>query len=390
MDKAERRRKLRQARYERKPEARLRKERYEASNRSEEIRTTYAISTSRKESRQRYELGVGKITRANAAKEKYRNRPIVALDGEGITVDGEHKYILLQSSTGETLFNENGITTQEAFNFLVDLSEDYPGALFVSFGFGYDVNKILKDLSPGMIKTLRRNEYLLVGDFRVWWRNAKYFGVGKETNTTIWDLRSFFRGSFVAACQEFLGEVPEVINTGKANRSGFKLEDLEIIKEYNAKELELMVMLAERIRHKLDDLGIRLNRFDGSGSIAAAIMRAQQVKEHIPEPDDLVKKLSAAAFIGGRIECIQYGHSSRGGWQYDMRAAYPWAMTQLPSFQGTWKHHKKDPGQRPWTFIASNGAAGMIQSCRLLCLSELLRALLCSRPKVGDLFGPRK
>jgi len=352
MDKSERRKKLRQLRYEQKPEARQRKERYEVSTRSEEVRETYATSESRKESRRKYEKGAGKISRARAAQEKYRNRLIVALDGEGITVDGDHKYILLQASTGATLFNSDGITTQEAFNFLVDLSEDNPGALFVSFGFGYDVNKIIKDLSPVMIKTLRRNEYLLVGDFRVWWRNTKYFGVGKETNTTIWDLRSFFRGSFAAACQEFLGEVPDVITQGKANRSIFKLEDLETIKEYNAKELELMVLLAERIRHKLDDLGIRLNRFDGSGSIAAAIMRAQQVKEHIPEPEELVKKLSAAAFIGGRIECIQYGHSNRGGWQYDMRAAYPWAMTKLPSFNGTWIHHKTDPGQKPCTLYS--------------------------------------
>jgi hypothetical protein len=352
MDKAERRRKLRQIRYEQKPEAKLRKDRYETASRSEEVREVYAASDSRKQSRVKYETGTAKITRANAARERYRNRPIVALDGEGVTIHGDHKYILLQSSTGKTLFNANGITTQEAFNWLVDLSEDYPNALFVSFGFGYDINKILKDLRPTMIKTLRRNEYLLVGDFRVWWRSNKFFGVGKETNTTVWDLRSFFRGSFIAACQEFLGGVPEVIATGKANRSGFKLEDLETIKEYNSKELELMVLLAERIRHKLDDLGIRLNRFDGSGSIAAAIMRAQQVKEHIPEPDELVKKLSAAAFIGGRIECIQYGHSTRGGYQYDMRAAYPWAMTQLPSFNGTWKHHATDPGQRPFTLYS--------------------------------------
>ena len=241
------------------------------------------------------------------------------------------------------------LLTLQALEFLENLAATYPGALFVSFGFGYDINKILKDLRPAQLKHLRKKEYLLSGDWRIWWRPGKYFGVGHYHDMTIWDLRSFFRGSFVNACIQVLGdEVPEIITSGKASRANFKLKDLEKIKKYNQAELDLMVILTETIRHKLADLGILLNRFDGSGAIASAILKAHNVKEHMPALDPEIERLAGAAFIGGRIECLQYGHSAKGGWQYDMRSAYPWAMSQVPSLNGTWTKYKGDPGQYPY------------------------------------------
>ena len=347
MDKAERKAKLRRARYERTEKAKVRKATYE--NTKQDVREVYRVSTARLASSRKYEATTGKDTRKEARATAYRDRKVIAIDGEGVTVRGRHNYILLAASTGASLYDPKGISSQAALNFLVKLAADNPGALFVSFGFGYDINKILKDLRPAQLKHLRKKEYLLTGDWRIWWRPGKYFGVGHMADLTIWDLRSFFRGNFINACVQVLGDdVPEIITSGKASRGNFKLSEIETIKEYNATELELMVTLAETIRHKLDDLGIRLNRFDGSGAIASAILKAHQVKEHLPPLDPEIERLAGNAFIGGRIECLQYGHSSRGGYQYDMRSAYPWAMTQLPSFVGTWTKYKGDPGQLPY------------------------------------------
>lgn len=348
MDKAQRKEKLRRIRYEKSNKAKDRKITYEKNN--EAVRVDYGTSTSRLVSSRNYEATTGKDTRQKSRQKNYRNRQIIALDGEGITILGRHSYVLLAASTGETLVDTEGISSQAALNFLTDLAAKYPGALFVSFGFGYDINKILKDLRPAQLKHLRKKEYLLSGDWRIWWRPGKYFGVGHTHDLTIWDLRSFFRGNFINACLQVLGnDVPEIITSGKASRGNFKLSELEKIKAYNAAELELMVTLAQTIRHKLDDLGIRLNRFDGSGAIASAILKAHKVTEHLPPLDPEIERLAGNAFIGGRIECLQYGHSSRGGYQYDMRSAYPWAMTQLPSFNGTWTKYKGDAGQRPYS-----------------------------------------
>jgi len=348
MNKSERKEKLRRARYERTEKAKVRKTNYEQTK--QDTRENYRQSANRLVSSRNYEATRGKETRQASRAEAYRSRKIISLDGEGITIRGTHHYVLLAASTGATLYNPKGISSQAALEFLVKLAEDNPGALFVSFGFGYDVNKILKDLRPAQLKQLRKKEYLLTGDWRLWWRPGKYFGVGHMHDLTIWDLRSFFRGNFINACLQVLGDdVPDIITSGKASRGNFKLSEIETIKRYNAMELELMVTLAETVRHKLDDLGIRLNRFDGSGAIASAILKAHQVTEHLPPLDPEIERLAGNAFIGGRIECLQYGHSNRGGYQYDMRSAYPWAMTQLPSFIGTWTKYKGDPGQKPYS-----------------------------------------
>ena len=281
---------------------------------------------------------------------QYLERPVIALDGEGVTVNGVHRYILIQASTGELLRNDDGIPTAVAFRWLQQLATDYPDAMFVSFGFGYDANNIIKDIPVDHLTTLRRDEYVIAGTWRIWWRPGKYFGIGGNgQNITIWDLRSFQRGSFSDAASTFLGHVPESIIHGKAFRNRFKVEDIDQIIEYNTEELRIMVDIATQIRTSLDGAGIRLARFDGSGAIASAILRQNNIKEHLPEPPEDISRLAAFAFVGGRTECIKFGHSNRGGWQYDLNAAYPWALTQTPSWNGSWIHHKGDPGALPFT-----------------------------------------
>jgi DNA polymerase type B, organellar and viral len=349
MDKAQRKAKLRRLRYEQTDKAKERRSRYETKDTTVDKRSQYATSDARKAAMLRYEQGTGKATRAALADREYIERPVIAIDGEGITVDGKHKYVLLALSTGDQLLNVDGIDSKTALVWLMDMKAKYPTALFVSFGFGYDVNKILKDVNKKMLSRLRKDEYLQFGEWRFWWRPGKCFGVGKDLNLTVWDLRSFFRGSFISACELLLDDVPKIITDGKARRNVFTVDNLDDVITYNSLELEYMQKLGEQIRLRLFDVGIKLSRFDGAGAIASAIMRNYEVKEHLPEPSETIQKVTAGAFIGGRIECVQYGHSKRGGYQYDMRAAYPWAMSQLPSFKGTWTHHKKDPGQLPYT-----------------------------------------
>ena len=350
MNRSERREKLRRIRYEQGQAAKDRRAAYEQRPDVRAKRAEYATTEARQLSRATYEAGTGKATRAAATDQAYRDRQIIAIDGEGVTgPDGKHVYVLLAASTGDRLFIPTGITSVKALNWLVDLRRKYPEALFVSFGFSYDITKILIDVRRKVLQRLRKNEYVQVGAWRLWWRPGKSFGVGLDVNLTIWDLRAFFRGSFITALEAFIDDIPPEIIDGKAGRGLFTLDNINSIKEYNQIELDYMVLLAEQIRGRLYDLGIKLNRFDGSGAIAAALMRSRDVKQHVPEVSQDIGRLLAGAFIGGRIECIQYGNSNRGGYQYDMRAAYPWAMTLIPSFIGTWRHHKTDPGQLPYT-----------------------------------------
>ena len=337
MDKAERLRRRRQQRYENSPKGRATREMYAGTERRQVTRRDYDTTT-------------GKVNKAMLRRLSYLDRQIIALDGEGVTVDGVHRYVMLQASTGERLFNPAGLATSVVFRWLKQLANDYDGALFVSFGFGYDANNIVKDLPDDNLVGLRRDEYTRAGAWRVWWRPGKYFGVGDdERNITVWDLRSFHRGTFIQAVEDVLGSVPQIIVDGKADRGRFTLEDVDTITAYNTAELDLMVKLAEHIRISLDGVGIRLPRFDGSGSIAGVLMRTHSVKDELPELDEDIKRVGAFGFIGGRVECVKYGTSNRPTYQYDVNGAYPWALMQLPSFRGTWVRHKGDPGNLPYT-----------------------------------------
>jgi len=275
---------------------------------------------------------------------------VIALDGEGVTTDTGHRYIYLAASDGSSITDLDGLRTVDAFGYLLDLSERHPGAVFVSYGFGYDTNKMLRDLPVEKVSRLRRDEYALAGRWRLWWRPGRHFGLGDDTgrSITIWDLRAYFRGPFIDACLNFLGGVPDIVHTGKATRHAFTLDDLPGIRAYNAAELDLTVEIATQLRHRLAAVNVTPPRMDGAGSIASQLMERHRVLDDLPTPPQHIADLSAYAFTGGRVECVQYGHSSRGGWQYDMRAAYPWALTQLPSFHGEWVEYDGDPGQHPW------------------------------------------
>lgn len=350
MDRSERLRRRRQRRYNATDKRKAARERYEKSETGRETRGKYADTEARVESRRRYDDSARRDDTRHANRlSRYLGRKVIALDGEGITTDTGHRYVYLAASDGSSLTDLNGLRTVDAFGFLLDLAERHPGAVFVSYGFGYDANKILRDLPVDKVTRLRRDEYALAGKWRIWWRPGRHFGIGDGTRSvTIWDLRAYFRGPFVDACDTFLGRVPDIIHAGKASRHTFTAADLPAIRDYNAAELDLTVEIAEQLRHRLAAVDITPPRMDGAGSIASQLMERHRVLDDLPATPDHITDLAAYAFIGGRVECIQYGHSNRGGWQYDMRAAYPWALSQLPSFHGTWVEQAGDAGVHPW------------------------------------------
>lgn len=352
MDKATRRRRARARRYNASDKGKAARARYEGSRQATETRRAYDASPARKAAQSAYDASEARTqARTRARLAGYLGRPVVAVDGEGITgPDGRHRYVYLAASDGSSITDLDGLRTVDALGFLVGLKERNPGAVFVSYGFGYDANKILADLPTDKVSRLRAYEYTLAGPWRLWWRPGRHFGVGNSTESvTIWDMRAYFRGPFLDACVSFLGKVSPIIEAGKAARHTFTAADMPRIREYNAAELEATVDIATQLRHRLAAVNITPPRMDGAGSIASELMAGHNMLNYLPQPPAHIKALTGYAFTGGRIEALRYGHSSRGGWQYDMRAAYPWALTQLPSWKGHWESIEGDPGQIPFT-----------------------------------------
>jgi len=274
--------------------------------------------------------------------ERYRNRPFIAWDGEGITEsDGSHTYFLLANSVGDSLQRREGLSTVECFDMLLAHADD--DAIHVVYGGSYDVNMMLRDVDLDTLQTLYAGERVKWQGYRMQWRDGKSLQLSREHDTvTLYDVSPFFQCAFVKACDEYLGddwEARDQIVREKANRGTFQWEHAAEVASYNQAELRNLVRLCVELRERLFKVGIRIRRWDGPGAIAAALLTQYKVRECIGESPETVARLTRYAYAGGRFECMRFGHSESGAYQYDVRSAYPSAMRALPCLaHGEWEH----------------------------------------------------
>jgi hypothetical protein len=277
---------------------------------------------------------------------KWERRSIVAWDGEGANLDtGEHVYNLLANSHGDKIVNMEGLSTVEVFKFFLANSNE--NDINVIFGGSYDVNMILRDVPKENLLELWASGTTLWGPFRIYYQNRKRFSIrliknGRTLKTfVLWDVIGYFQSSFVVACEKWLGDfaVLEDIQEMKLQRSTFKSENIEEIIEYNRKECLLLVMLVERLFASLDEAKVELVRYDGAGSIAAALLRKHEIQKFKGDVPAWVNRYAQYAYSGGRIEAIKCGTTTRRTniWQSDINSAYPYVCLSLPSYVGaTW------------------------------------------------------
>lgn len=286
------------------------------------------------------------IKRAN----KWERRVIVAWDGEGANLEsGEHVYNLLANSNGDSIVNMEGLGTLEIFDFFMKHSDVRD--INVIFGGSYDMNMILKDMPKDKLQQLWSTGRVYWNNYRVYWATRKKFTVqllkpsskpgGPSVvakSFVLWDVIGYFQSSFVVACQRWLGDLPILkdIQSMKVQRSTFKSENIEDIIEYNRKECLLLVELMEHLFASLDEANVQLSRYDGAGSIAAALLKQNKVREYKGKIPASVNKMAQHAYSGGRIEAIKCGTTTRRTkiYRYDINSAYPSACLTLPSYLG--------------------------------------------------------
>jgi hypothetical protein len=314
----------------------------------------------------------------SAKAERKANRHIIGWDSEGITTaDNKHIMIYLANSEGDSISNANGISTIDALEFLLSCSEKNPKALNVWYSGSYDVNMILKDLPKDRVKAIWTNSTrygVECGPYRIMYKPNRELFIMKRSfkeyvfdNKTgkrvpkvlgkirIWDSIGYSQSSFLKAMGDWIPESEEykTIQAGKDKRGLFTVDDLETyIPEYTAAELRALVKIESKMYAALDFAEIDMIRHDGAGSIASALLKKYGVKRHIPsvknenELPPHIEKASQHAYFGGRIECMQFGHSTETIYHYDINSAYPAAMLNLPSLrEGEWteiSEHKPD------------------------------------------------
>lgn len=320
-------------------------------------------------------------------------REFVALDGEGVTrainpiaveLDGEtrsvgqHDYVLLAASTGEYVesYADNGLSTVECLDFILTVARDNPRAILCGFYTSYDVNMILRDVSPDMLARLWAGESWTYQDnnapfnsyrlsyvpnrlltvSRGWWfaKPDGKFAWHSEQSARWWDSFGFFQSSFVKALRSWSAasdDIIDEISTMKDRRGEFGDDENARIRAYCISECELLVGLMERVSDTLDALEIPITSWYGAGSVAGAVLRKHGVKEHIDELPEYAQTAAMRAYFGGRIETFAVGVCDAPVWNYDIRSAYPAAIRELPSLAGArWRRVRKfNPRKYPWS-----------------------------------------
>jgi DNA polymerase type B, organellar and viral len=234
---------------------------------------------------------------------------------------------LLANRLGEEIYNENGLSSEECLNFL---TRRYPASYIrIFYGFGYDVNMILKDLPPEYWDHISRGIRWL--GHRIQYLPGKMLRVD---GYTYYDILPFFARGLVAALKDVLHETDPVIEKGKSLRADlFESLSPDEIREYNMHELIMTEKLAEHLREALNNIELPLGAWYGPGAIAKKMFQVHAIEKQIGDeaPPDCYFALENA-YYGGRFENQILGKVPEV-WEYDIHSAYPSVIAGLPYFR---------------------------------------------------------
>jgi hypothetical protein len=295
--------------------------------------------------------------------------------------------VLMANSKDEFLYNNDGISIEHRFDFLRRCGIRYPWQTHIFFGGSYDFNKILEGLTKEEITAIHQNKNWTEvrvdnQDWIIRYRPKKELAIGHlrlnrprteenvpyrqlcDSYIRFYDVIGFFQSSFLTAMEKWLGrdyEDFELIASGKLARLDFKGTDEEFIKVYNRAELKALVKIMNILHSHLKRLGLKINRWDGAGAIAAQIFREYGLKKSYFKANgkalekirlsDEVQNACEYAYFGGRIESGKIGHYTGEIFNYDISSAYPYAASLLPDLNyGEWIYHKNPPLEKVENF----------------------------------------
>jgi hypothetical protein len=324
----------------------------------------------------------------------------IGIDGEGTTDHfgpwpGKHRYTMLcaadEYGRKYSVKNPKGLSTRQCLEFILSLPRK--NTKIFSYSFGYDLTKILEDVSDPILYKLVRPELrrrIQKNGQKVqvptYWpsSNPRYCldcmngrlttrslegthiivdpNTGGPTTAFKWgkpaiihDVWKFFQGKFTAALEDW--KVPDNVSKDerkaildrmremKDQRSNFDQLTEEEIQEYCFGECRYMATLARKLTEAHIKAGIPLKNYFGAGSSAEAMMLVMNIKDHVkqaraenPTPDS-VEYIQRCAFFGGRFEIGRIGPVTGEIFNYDISSAYPYQLTFLPCLiHGRWEH----------------------------------------------------
>lgn len=298
----------------------------------------------------------GKSGPSGKTKSMFEKGQFIALDGEGGEVNGKHVYQLLGCSDETSIFRNSGLPSEACFEYLLRLGVKHPKGIFVIFAGSYDANLWLRDIPRSTIEQIIKQEgrgWTYYKDYCIRYVQRKHFTIKRtidKKSVTVWDVQGFFQQSFIKAIENWLPDYDklELIKEGKRRRVAFTDEDTDFVKEYNQAELDALVLIMERLRNGLKEMGLAISRWDGAGAVAVAMNKKHDTKAHYASLPYEVEIAARHAYFGGRIEIGKIGRHVGKVYHYDINSAYPAIQRNLPALAGgEWVKSKIDVRELP-------------------------------------------
>lgn len=296
----------------------------------------------------------------------------VGVDGEGMTVNGEHRYVLF--GVGEDQISDaNGLQWQDVFSFLY--KHHRPGTAYVGFYLGYDFTQLFKGLPIDKAWLLLTSEGRALRKHRIPGKaphpvecDGWQFDIlamkrlrirpktcqcptatcrkGSGCKHAPWlylcDVGSFFQSSFLTVINpegwqpgtEVVTQAEyDTIRQGKEKRSTAVLDDEMMA--YNRLENEVLVRVMKTLDAGFHEIGIHLppSKWFGPGQAAQAWLKGEGVPTRVDLAADIPEwflEVARMSYYGGWFELFIHGIIPGDSHEYDINSAYPSIIAILP------------------------------------------------------------
>lgn len=285
----------------------------------------------------------------------------IMVDGEGNTPEGSnvHRYTELRAGSADgnfvrSIVDPEGLSTLKCFNFIYNLPQ---AAIKVGFAFNYDVNMMLGDLPKRNLLMLHLNQTVKWKGWVICWTPHKSFSLSRQDDrshgaSVVWDMFSYFQGSFVKTIEKWnIGddEGRNFIKVMKKQRSHFVNVDPATIAKYCDLECKYGAEVFQKVLDYTRSIGLKLQRYDGAGSVAAAMLKKHSIKDYMYHqinrlPDEVV----LSGYDGGRFDITAFGLCGNA-FERDINSAYPYQALHLPCLScGAWRYSPEYDERAPW------------------------------------------
>lgn len=205
---------------------------------------------------------------------------------------------------------------------------------FTFFNLEYDVSAILKYLPKSVVEQVYLDKQVYYREFSLRYLAGKYFRIsGAGFALHFYDIFPFFQTSLDNASKKYLGIGKKDMPKSWLARLSpdFYQRHKEKIDQYAIQDAKLTQGLTDLICDALAESQIGIEHLYSPGYVAKSYLKQKGVKiQDVPAKHlEFVRE----GYYGGRIEVVKRGNFARAQ-MYDIKSAYPFALSQLPNFSG--------------------------------------------------------